>query len=774
MAEITVDVGVRLNVIQGELANLKKLLGGIEIGTAGFSKANKAIQQMERELEKFKIQTDKSFGSTQQFNQAGKTLDKLEESLARTKIAFEGIKFGDLKLNPSQQKAFEQVEHQIEEAEARYTQFQESVKEGLIKGAGSKGLDLLGTDNLKKSFDDLDKIIDNTVTKNTKKLNDYQESLTRINALETKSKEVRAKQQAGLNENTYKDLGLEQYLAQYKGGLRYKPGVKNDNSGLLNTLADNLGLSKETRDKWLENLKNGSIKDIQKAISEIQDADLLKGLQKKNIDKIGTDKIGIEASYNELVAKLSQLQQLQEQFKAAQGDNGSLSTGMEQYNETLKECEALLARLRQEALGTFQTKASGNLAGMNSELKTFTDQLNKASVSYLKLQSQQATFNSMKMAITNFMGFNQVLNLTKRAVSDAMNHIKQLDATMNGISIVTDMTTGDLWKQVDSYSAMAQKYGVTIQGAYDVSKIYYQQGLETVDVLKLTDETLKLSKISGLDYATTTDYMTTALRGFKMEMQDASVITDVYSALASSTAVSQQELAEAMTRTASSMESVGSTFQDTSAMIATMVAVTRESANNIGSAMKSIASRYGELTKDPQKLLDSEGEAMSFNKVDAALKSVGISMQTTDHQFRDFTDVIVELSEKWDTLDSTQQRYIATQFAGNRQQSRFLALVSNGDLLKENMETAANSEDTGTLQALKALDSIESKMNQVQVAAQQFYTTIGAEGVWKGALDGITNYINTLNNFGKLFKLVIYRVIPSKAPFQRSCAPTVV
>lgn len=107
-----------------------------------------------------------------------------------------------------------------------------------------------------------------------------------------------------------------------------------------------------------------------------------------------------------------------------------------------------------------------------------------------------------------------------------------------------------------------------------------------------------------------------------------------------------------MTRTATSMESVGATFEEASAMIATMVAVTRESANNIGSAMKSIASRYGELTKDPAALLDADGEAMSFNKVDTALRSVGITLQTTDHQFRDFTDVIIELAEKWDTLDS--------------------------------------------------------------------------------------------------------------------------
>jgi len=135
-----------------------------------------------------------------------------------------------------------------------------------------------------------------------------------------------------------------------------------------------------------------------------------------------------------------------------------------------------------------------------------------------------------------------------------------------------------------------------------------------------------LAKISGLDYATTTDYMTTALRGFKMEMSDAAHVVDVYSNLASHTAVNQQELAEAMTRTASSLESVGTSFEEASSMIATIVAVTRETANNIGSALKSIASRYGELTKDPMKLIDEEGEAVSFNKVDEALQSVGISL----------------------------------------------------------------------------------------------------------------------------------------------------
>jgi len=61
------------------------------------------------------------------------------------------------------------------------------------------------------------------------------------------------------------------------------------------------------------------------------------------------------------------------------------------------------------------------------------------------MEQTTRNFNAIKMAITNFMGFTQVLNLTKRAIRAALNHIRELDTVMNGISIVTDMTTADLW-----------------------------------------------------------------------------------------------------------------------------------------------------------------------------------------------------------------------------------------------------------------------------------------------------------------------------------------
>lgn len=167
--------------------------------------------------------------------------------------------------------------------------------------------------------------------------------------------------------------------------------------------------------------------------------------------------------------------------------------------------------------------------------------------------------------------------------------------------------------------------------------------------------------------------------------------------------------------------------------------------------MKSIISRYGELKENPTKLIDSEGEELSLNKVDKALQSVGITLHDINGQFRDFDEVIFELAGKWNTIDQNTKRYIATVMAGNRQQSRFLALLSSYDRLVELSDTAANSEDAATLQVLKTMDSIEFKAQQLQTSLQSLYTSSGLEEVYKTILDMGNSIIQDLSRISQAF-----------------------
>lgn len=147
--------------------------------------------------------------------------------------------------------------------------------------------------------------------------------------------------------------------------------------------------------------------------------------------------------------------------------------------------------------------------------------------------------------------------------------------------------------------------------------------------------------------------------------------------------------------------------------------------------------------------VDEDGELIDVNKVQTALASVGVSLLDAQGQFRDFDDVIFELADKWDTLDKNSQRYVATIAAGNRQQSRFIALVSHADRLREVADSAANSEDAGLIQYAKTLDSLETKLNNLKTSFQQFYMDIFNGEFFKGIIGGITNLLDGLNKLSK-------------------------
>jgi len=64
---------------------------------------------------------------------------------------------------------------------------------------------------------------------------------------------------------------------------------------------------------------------------------------------------------------------------------------------------------------------------------------------------------------------------------------------------------------------------------------------------------------------------------------------------------------------------------------------------------------------------DSEGEEININKIDKALRTVGISLKDFLSGSKGMDEIFLELASKWDSLDLATQRYIATTAAGSRQ-----------------------------------------------------------------------------------------------------------
>ena len=382
-----------------------------------------------------------------------------------------------------------------------------------------------------------------------------------------------------------------------------------------------------------------------------------------------------------------------------------------------------------------------------------TNKVDESAESFKNMSDVAREQEAFENKIKQFLGMAGAAQVLRSALKSAMDTIRELDATMTEMSVVTDLGVGDYWDQLPEYTKRANELGLAINDVYKADTLFYQQGLKTNEVVELSTETMKMAKIAGLDTAEATDRMTAALRGFNMELDKANAqkISDVYSELAAITAADVEEISSAMTKTASIASSAGMEFETTAAFLSQIIETTRESAETAGTAMKTVIARFQELKKAPDEIGEIDGEIVDANAIETALRSVGVSLRDAGGQFRELDDVFLELSSKWDTLDKNTQRYIATIAAGSRQQSRFIAMMSDYGRTQELVTAANNSAGASARQYEKTVDSLETKLNKLKNAWDEFAMGILESDLVKAGVEILTKFLEIINKATSAF-----------------------
>ena len=722
--KIIIPVGFQFEDISAAVKEAKTKLSSIKIESGIGQQYTKTFSRLEQEIESIQKKAARGVSSQSDIDSIERSLQTVVGYVEKIQSLSGKINFKDVKLTQDQLNTYNQLNRELEKAKINISQF----KKEQIKN-------LFATDtNFSSVLKDQLNITEKSFT-SQKQISDALKAQAKTLQEQTAEREKQLKQEEGLRDslasNNVNDL-VSTYGKKTANGYVFNRGMADE--GRAELLAefkkfnmDTTGLEDASLNKLMASwtsFSNQLNTSIPQAIAASNQA--LQELKNKQ-DAVKAAKESLDAamsagSYDELVAKVKQAEDAEEAYRQAVVQS---------------------ARATVSSMATSTNAVSDGVEKQKQELISLQQQFTTA-------MSAENLASNLQSSLKQLVGFSAVLIQVRRGIQAAVAQIKELDSAMNGIAVVTDFTTKELWGQIDAYMAMAKQYGVTTTGVYEVSQLYYQQGLDTNDVLAMTTETLKMARIANLDYATTTNYMTTALNGFKLGVEDAGRVVDVYSKLASIAATDTAEMAKAMSNTASIAESAGMSFESTSAMLAMMIETTREAPENLGTALKTIIARFQEMKSNPTEILSLDGEEASLNKVDKALATIGISLKDASGQFRDLDEVIFELADKWDGLDRNTQRWIANTVAGSRQQSRFLALMSDSTRLHELYDAAINSEDASLVQYAKTLDSIDGKMNQLSTSFQQFYMSIMNGETIKGILDILIRFVDRLNEVGPL------------------------
>lgn len=495
--------------------------------------------------------------------------------------------------------------------------------------------------------------------------------------------------------------------------------------------------------KAQENLDNydlsefdGSINKANKRLNELNES-LKKA--KENLAAIKQQDIGT-ARFEDLKKNLESMKDID---WSSFGVDFSKIQSLEDFNNVLKSIKDSSGKGAEEAIEAINRalqSALGSAGSMGNEMEDVSDQFDR-------LAAQKRDIDSLRQSLLNFFGIQNAIQLFKRAVREAYDSVTELDKAMTATAVVTDFSVGDMWDQLPEYTKMANDLGTTTLGAYETATLFYQQGLKTNEVMEVSNETMKMARIAGMDYVDATNMMTAALRGFNMEINETSAqkVNDVYSELAKITASDTQEISTAMTKTASIAHNANMEFETTAAFLSQIIETTRESAETAGTAMKTIVARFTELKKNPNELVEVDGEQVDANKIETALRSVGVALRDSNGEFRKLDDVFLDLAKRWDSLTVNQQRYVATMAAGSRQQSRFIAMMSNYDRTIELVNAAYNSAGSSQEQFEKTTESLESKINRLHNAWQEFTMNLSNSAIIKGAVDMLTGFLNIIN-----------------------------
>lgn len=537
---------------------------------------------------------------------------------------------------------------------------------------------------------------------------------------------------------------------------------------------DNIAGEKLGKELAKMGFSTDEIAQVQKAMDATNVAILEQTNARQKLAEVETENARIEkemsktnSGITQKTQEIKQLEQVIENLKTKVGVEGLKKALKDALNidisDDLFKSEQGLENLKNQ-LNELDNKSLSELIknlsdmGINTEqakeyVEQLTGQMGKLGDSAKDINRANQEMEQLKNQVLQFFSIGNGVQLFKRAVQSAIATVKELDATMTETATVTDFSVSDMWEQLPTYSAEATKLGAKINDLYAATTLYYQQGLNNNQSMAAGIETMKMARIASMDATEATNLMTAALRGFNMEVNEANAtrVNDVYSELAAITAADTQEIGVAMSKTASIANSANMEFETTAALLSQIIETTREAPETAGTAMKTIIARFTEMKKlyTEEQLtsgIDAEGEAFDINKIDTALKSVGMSLQGFMTGTQGIDDVLLELASKWDTLDISTQRYIATQAAGSRQQSRFLAMMSNYDRTMELVDAAYNSAGSSQEQFDKTLESLESKLNKLKNAWDQFTMGLANDEAIKFGVDALTKILETINS----------------------------
>lgn len=496
------------------------------------------------------------------------------------------------------------------------------------------------------------------------------------------------------------------------------------------------------------------IERVNSKIEEVRQLDITKPkdvARLKEIDgeiqKIVDDSKLLE---NRLVKQDSKIADIISQMKIFAAQNTNMSSAQKQaLNDNIKYAEEL------SNSGTTNAQAIEKIKSSFAELRAEVNTTGRAGKNFLgQIKNRLTDINSKFIA--QFLSWQDWIKYLKQAAQI----VTQINTNIVELAKVSEQSSKQIYKDFNSYADIAKNMGSTISDTISATADWSRNGYTIPDAKKLAEVALLYKNVGdGIDINEANESLISTLRGFKLEADQAEHIVDVFNEVSNNEAISSSGIGEALQRSAASFNAANTSLEKSVALVTATNSVIQDP-DKVGNMWKTVSARIrGAKSELAEMGEDTDDMVESTSKLRDLVKGItGFDIMKDENTFKDIYDIVIGISEKWDTLSDIDQASLLENLAGKNQSNALAAALSNVDLLKKSYEEATNAEGSAREEQEEYTKGIQYSIDKAKASLEELANDFLSSDFLKGLIDAgekiITFLDKIIDRFGVLPSLI--------------------
>lgn len=529
-------------------------------------------------------------------------------------------------------------------------------------------------------------------------------------------------------------------------------------------------------DSSLSSMKK-QIESMTKAAATANTAKSMGGYTKTNSGIWVKDTAAIKANTQAKNENASATKKAADATKQAKASEDTFAAGTKKHTDALNKVNTLLGQVTantQKWTAARSGKSSDNysaLKGQITALETLKSGLINGTVSAEQFEN---SFRSIKSTVTessaairaagentqtlgdrfgglatkfaSWLSITQVIMTAVRTAKQMVSAAVEVESAMAQIKIVTGASDSQMEAFLTKSIALAKELGQSVTDVASSIETFARLGYNMSDSSNLAKYANIMANVGNTDVDTATTGITSIIKGYELDANDAEHVSDVLVKVGQEYAISAEELMAAFQRGGAALHASGTDFEKSAALFAATNA-SLQNAETTGTMWKTVSARIRGATTELEEMgEETDGLAQGLSKYREEIKALsGVDIMKDENTYKDMYDIFVQLAEVWDNMEDVSQSRVAEILGGTRNTSGIMSTITNIKDAIGAYSSAMDSAGTATEANNVYMDTTKAKVGELKAAFQELSSDFISSNFTKGAVEGLKGIVEAID-----------------------------